>query len=152
MSHATGCNANDGPAGGDQARWERLFSPLVTVPNNAQYLTVEFDVCYDTENDPVLPVLGYDGFFLRITDQTVGRTLRSVLAEAFEQEFTTDGFQITSITSSITGLLPTTVASSTSSGGNWLFTGRFRPLSPIMGVPVPSSDGAPGKYSPRPAP
>jgi hypothetical protein len=86
-------NANDGPAGGDQARWERLFSPIVTVPSNAQYSTVEFDVCYDTENDPVLPGLGYDGFFLRITDQTAGRTLRSVLAEAFAQEFTTDGFQ-----------------------------------------------------------
>jgi len=87
-------NANDGPtAGGDQARWERLLSPVVTVPANAQYLTVEFDVCYDTENDPVLPVLGYDGLFLRINDQTVGRTSRSVLAEAFAQEFTTDGFQ-----------------------------------------------------------
>jgi hypothetical protein len=86
-------NANDGPAGGDQARWERLFSPVITVPGNAQYITVDFDVCYDTENDPVLPVLGYDGFFLRINDQTVGRTSRSVLAEAFAQEFTTDGFQ-----------------------------------------------------------
>jgi hypothetical protein len=85
-------NANDVPSG-NQARWERLFSPIVTVPSSAQYVTVEFDVCYDTENDPVLPGLGYDGFFLRITDQTAGRTLRSVLAEAFEQEFTTDGFQ-----------------------------------------------------------
>jgi hypothetical protein len=86
-------NANDGPAGGDQARWERLFSPIVTVPTEAQYVTLDFDVCYDTEDDPNLRVLGYDGFFLRITDQTPGRTLRSVLAEAFEDEFTTDGFQ-----------------------------------------------------------
>ncbi len=86
-------NANDGLPGGSPARWERLFSPLVNIPSNAQYVTVEFDVCYDTENDTVLPLTGYDGFFLRITDQTPGRTLRSVLAEAFEQEFTTDGFQ-----------------------------------------------------------
>jgi hypothetical protein len=86
-------NANDGPAGGDQARWERLFSPIVTIPPEAQYVTLDFDVCYDTEDDPNLRVLGYDGFFLRITDQTPGRTLRSVLAEAFEDEFTTDGFQ-----------------------------------------------------------
>jgi hypothetical protein len=82
-------NANDGPSGGSPARWERLFSPVFTIPGNAQHVTVEFDVCYDTEDDPVLPTTAYDGFFLRITDQTVGRTLRSVLAEAFEQEFTT---------------------------------------------------------------
>jgi hypothetical protein len=86
-------NANDAPAGGENARWERLFSPSFTVPGNADYVTVEFDVCYDTEDDPVLPVLAYDGFFLRITDLTPGHTLLSVLAEAFEQEFTTDGFE-----------------------------------------------------------
>ena len=86
-------NANDGPVGGDQARWERLFSPVLAVPANSQYVTVEFDVCYDTEDDPNLPTLGYDGFFLRITDRTPGRTLRSVLAEAFEQEFTTGPIQ-----------------------------------------------------------
>jgi hypothetical protein len=86
-------NATDGPAGGSPSRWERLLSPPVNVPSNAQYVTLDFDVCYDTEDDPVLPILAYDGFFLRITDLTPGRTLRSVLAEAFEEEFTTDGFQ-----------------------------------------------------------
>jgi hypothetical protein len=86
-------NANDGPAGGDQARWERLLSPIVTIPAEAQYVTLDFDVCYDTENDTILRTLGYDGFFLRITDQTPGRTLRSVLAEAFDDEFTTGGLQ-----------------------------------------------------------
>ena len=85
--------ANDVPGGSSFSRWERLFSPAVTVPDVSQYVTVDFDVCYDTEDDPVLPVLAYDGFFLRITDVTPGRTLRSVLAEAFEQEFTTDGFK-----------------------------------------------------------
>ncbi len=85
-------NANDG-AGGNMARWERLFSPLVTVPSTSAYVTVDFDVCYDTEDDPVLRVLAFDGLFLRITDQTAGRTLRSVLAESFEQEFTTGGFK-----------------------------------------------------------
>jgi hypothetical protein len=86
-------NANDGPPGGDQGRWERLISPILTVPASAQYATVEFDVCYDTEDDPVLPIRAYDGFFLRITDQTPGRTVRSVLAEAFEQEFTTGAIE-----------------------------------------------------------
>jgi hypothetical protein len=86
-------NANDGPVHGDNARWERLFSPIVQVPATAEYVTVEFDVCYNTEDDPVLKVLAYDGLFLRVTDQTPGRTLRSVLAEAFAQEFTTGALQ-----------------------------------------------------------
>jgi hypothetical protein len=86
-------NANDGPAGGSPSRWERLFSPIVTVPSAAEYVTLDFDVCYDTEEDPVLRVLAYDGFFLRITDQTAGRVLRSVLAEAFAEEFTTGSLQ-----------------------------------------------------------
>ena len=70
-------------------RWERLFSPAFDVPADAEYVVVEFDVCYDTEDDPFLPTMVYDGAFLRITDLTPGRTLRSVLAEAFEDEFTT---------------------------------------------------------------
>jgi hypothetical protein len=82
-------NANDGAPGKSPARWERLFSPIFAVPADAEYVTVEFDVCTDTEEDPVLPTLGYDGLFLRVTDVTTGRTLRSVLAEAFADEFTT---------------------------------------------------------------
>jgi hypothetical protein len=79
-------NANDGPP---RTRWERLLSPAFTVPADSEYVVVEFDVCYDTEDDPVLPTTAYDGFFLRVTDLTPGRTLRSVLVEAFEDEFTT---------------------------------------------------------------
>jgi hypothetical protein len=86
-------NANDGPTGGSPSRWERLFSPIVTVPANSQYVTLEFDVCYDTEDDPNFRYLAYDGFLLRITDQTAGATLRSVFAEAFEEEFTTGTFE-----------------------------------------------------------
>lgn len=82
-------NAEDGPTNGAPTRWERLFSPTIVIPGDAQYVEVEFDVCYDTENDPVLRYTAYDGFFLRVTDLTPGRTLRSVLAEAFEEEFTT---------------------------------------------------------------
>ncbi len=77
----------------DPTRWERLFSPVLTIPPDAKDVEVEYDVCYDTENDPNLRYLAYDGFFLRVTDLTPGRTLRSVLAEAFEEEFTTDGFK-----------------------------------------------------------
>ena len=86
-------NANDGLPDMSPSRWERLFSPVVAIPTDADLVTVDFDVCYDTEDDPNFNILAYDGFFLRVTDLTPGRTLRSVLAEAFEQEFTTDGFQ-----------------------------------------------------------
>jgi hypothetical protein len=82
-------NANDGPPSGSPARWERLFSPVIQIPGDANEVEVEFDVCYDTEEDPNFRVLAYDGFFLRATDLTPGRLLRSVLVEAFEQEFTT---------------------------------------------------------------
>ena len=86
-------NANDGLPDMSPSRWERLFSPVVAVPADANLITLDFDVCYDTEDDPNFNILAYDGFFLRVTDLTPGRTLRSVLAEAFEQKFTTDGFQ-----------------------------------------------------------
>ena len=86
-------NANDGPPDLSPARWERLLSPAITVPPDADLVTLDFDVCYDTEDDPNFNILAYDGFFLRVTDLTPGRTLRSVLAEAFEQQFTTDGFK-----------------------------------------------------------
>jgi hypothetical protein len=82
-------NANDGLPNSDPARWERLLSPLFTVPADSSFVTIEFNICTDTEDDPVLSVLGYDGAFLRVTDETPGHTLRSVLAEAFEQTFTT---------------------------------------------------------------
>jgi hypothetical protein len=62
------------------------------VPADSQWVTVEFDVCYDTEDEPLLNIWAYDGLFLRVTDVTTGHTLRSVLAEAFEDRFTTDGF------------------------------------------------------------
>jgi hypothetical protein len=82
-------HTNDDVGETSTTRWERLFSPAFAVPGDADYVLVEFDVCYDTEDDPVLPVTAYDGLFLRITDLTTGRTLRSVLAEAFADRFTT---------------------------------------------------------------
>ncbi len=82
-------NANDGLPNSDPARWERLISPAFTVPADSSFVTVEFNICTDTEDDPVLPTLGYDGVFLRVTDLTPGSTVRSELAEAFEQFFTT---------------------------------------------------------------
>ncbi|HJZ88105.1 MAG TPA: hypothetical protein VKN99_23185 [Polyangia bacterium] len=86
-------NANDGvmPTG-SQSRWERLLSPAFAVPADAEYVVIEFDVCYDTEDAPPFHVLAFDGLFLRITDLTTGHILRSVLAEAFATDFTTDGF------------------------------------------------------------
>ena len=70
-------NADDGR----QLRWERLFSPTVAVPVDAEYVTLDFDVCYDTEDFPPFNVFAFDGFFLRVTDLTPGNLLRSVLAE-----------------------------------------------------------------------
>lgn len=86
-------NANDGPAANQATRWERLFSPTFSVPADNEYVIVEFDVCYNTEDDLVLPTTAWDGFFLRLADVTPGRTLRSVLVEAFASEFTTGDSQ-----------------------------------------------------------
>jgi len=82
-------NANDGLPNSDPARWERLIGPAFAVPADSSFVTVEFNVCTDTEDDPVLPILAYDGVFLRVTDLTPGSLARSELAEAFEQFFTT---------------------------------------------------------------
>jgi len=86
-------NANDGSGSTGNNRFERLVSPTFAVPANAEYITVDMDVAYDTEDDPAFNILAYDGFFLRITDQTVGRVAISALAEAFEEEFKTGSFQ-----------------------------------------------------------
>jgi hypothetical protein len=91
-------NAEDGlPPGpnvdSSPSRWERLLSPAFAVPADADLVSVDFDACYDTEDDPNFNILAYDGFFLRVTDLTTGHTLRSVLAEAFEKKFTTGNLQ-----------------------------------------------------------
>ncbi len=91
-------NADDGlPAGPDvdssPTRWERLFGPIMNVPADADLVVVNFDVCYDTEDDPNFNVLAYDGFFLRIADRTPGNSVRSVLAEAFDRKFNTGDMQ-----------------------------------------------------------
>src|SRR5207244_10931201 len=64
-------NAADGPGPSPftNTRFERLFSPLFVVPGNAEYVTIDMAVCYDTEDDPNFNVLAYDGFLLRVTDQ-----------------------------------------------------------------------------------
>jgi hypothetical protein len=85
-------NADDNPAGGD-TRWERLFSPNFVVPSDSDYVLLEFDVCTDTEDDPNFNVQAFDGLTLRIADFTTGNTLRSVLVEAWADEFTTNGFK-----------------------------------------------------------
>ena len=81
-------NANDGLSG-NHTRFERLFSPTVTIPANSEYVLLDFDVAYNAEDDPNFNVLAYDGLVLRITDLTAGNILRSVAIEAFAEEFTT---------------------------------------------------------------
>jgi hypothetical protein len=88
-------NAEDGVAptppstAVNSSRWERLLSPTIKVPADASYLQVEFDVCYDTEEEAFYSVLAYDGMFLRITDVTDPANVRSILAEAVGREFST---------------------------------------------------------------
>jgi hypothetical protein len=89
-------DAIDGPVNpdgtpGDPTRWERLLSPLVAIPADSSDVTLEFDVCTDTEDDPSFRIQAYDGFFLRIFDATTGRLARSVLIDAFASRFTTGG-------------------------------------------------------------
>ena len=81
-------NADDNP-GGNPTRIERLFSPVLPVPADSDYLLLEFDICTDTEEEPAFNIQAYDGFLLRLFDATPGTTQRNVLAEAFADEFTT---------------------------------------------------------------
>jgi hypothetical protein len=85
-------NARDG-GGGTAPRWERLWSPAFDVPHNSDYVTVDFDVCYNTEDNPPYSIWAWDGFFLRLTDLTPDRTPLSNLVEAFADEFTTGDFE-----------------------------------------------------------
>jgi hypothetical protein len=84
-------NANDGLSG-DNSRFERLSSPVIQVPANTGYVTLEFDVKYDTEDNPLFNIYAFDGFLLRVLDATVP-PFRSVLAEAFADVITTGGGQ-----------------------------------------------------------
>jgi hypothetical protein len=86
-------NANDGPPDDLPWRVETLLSPLIDIPAGSGDVLVEFDACYDTEDDPLFRIRAYDGFLLRVADLTPGRTSRAVLAEAFEREFTTGPIQ-----------------------------------------------------------
>ncbi|MBI3412143.1 MAG: matrixin family metalloprotease [Planctomycetes bacterium] len=91
--------ANDGPGGTNNTRFERVASPLITIPANSLFVTLDFDIRYDLEDDfSTNPgytgqnILAYDGADLRITDFTPGHFARATQIEAFEQSFTTDGF------------------------------------------------------------
>jgi hypothetical protein len=85
-------NENDGVGGtGNPTRFERLFSPVVVAPADSDYVQIDFDVAYNSEDEPGYNIYAYDGFLVRVTDQTPGFTLRSVLAEAFAYDFTTAG-------------------------------------------------------------
>lgn len=75
------------------ARSERLFSPIMDIPANAEYVTLDMDVAYNSEDEAGYRYLGWDGFLLRILDNTTGRLLRAVMIEAFAEEFTTGEIQ-----------------------------------------------------------
>jgi len=89
-------NANDGLAH-DSTRWERLLSPLIQVPPDSEYVTLDFDAKYNTQDDPAFNIRAYDGFLLRIGDfgpsSSPPAFLRAILAEAFDEEFTTGSLE-----------------------------------------------------------
>ncbi len=74
-----------GGGGTDPTRHERAVSPPIVIPPVATAHRVVLDlwICYETEDDPDFNVLAYDGLTLRVVDETSGRVVRSVLAEAF---------------------------------------------------------------------
>lgn len=81
-------NANDGLSR-DHTRFERVATPNITIPANAEYVTLDFDIAYDLEDAPDFNVLAYDGATLRITDFTAGHFARANLVEAFAESITT---------------------------------------------------------------
>jgi hypothetical protein len=84
-------NANDGPGtnGSNQTRFERVASPNITIPANAQYVTLDFDICYDTEEDSNFNIQAFDGADLRITDFSTGHVARANFMEAFADSIMT---------------------------------------------------------------
>ncbi|HXU46223.1 MAG TPA: hypothetical protein VN783_11910 [Thermoanaerobaculia bacterium] len=70
---------------GSVEEFRRAFSPVIAIPAAAgnSYVLLDFDIRYNTEDEPTQVVQAYDGLTLRITDQTSGALLRSVLTEAF---------------------------------------------------------------------
>ncbi len=73
-------------------RFERVASPNISIPAEAAYSTIDFDICYNLEDDAQYggyPVLAYDGAHLRLTDFTPGHAAVAVWAEAFAADFFT---------------------------------------------------------------
>lgn len=74
-------------------RFERAFSPVFSVPSSSDWVELEFDIIYNLEDEPAFKYFAWDGMCLRVTDlgPTSGAPtlIRSVLAEAFAEEFAT---------------------------------------------------------------
>jgi len=47
----------------DPARWERLLSPLFTVPADSSFVTVEFNICTDTKTTRFYKLSAMTAFF-----------------------------------------------------------------------------------------
>ena len=90
-------NREDGPTTGVSAnnatRFERAATPNIIIPAGGAYVTLDFDICYNTEDlaqyVPTLGVEAFDGAHLRMTDFTPGHTAIAVWAESFAENFTT---------------------------------------------------------------
>lgn len=70
-----------------------LVSPAVTIPESSgnSYVTLDFDLTYELEDDPQKLIQAFDGLTLRVEDLTAGAAPRAVLAEAFAERITTGG-------------------------------------------------------------
>ena len=79
---------NDGVDAAGATRAERLRTPLINIPADSEYVTLDFDVCHDLEDEAISNIRAFDGLLATFTDVTPGRTARLVLAEAFAQEQT----------------------------------------------------------------
>ena len=80
-------HTNSGTTG---TKFERLISPVVVVPATTPgFVEVEFDLVYRLEDDTTHAVQAWDGLTVRVTDNTAGATLRSVLAEAYAEKLKT---------------------------------------------------------------
>ena len=66
-------------------RFERVTTSNIAVPANGSFVTLEFDACYDLEDEPTYDFLAYDGATLRIADVTGGHAQRPNLVEAFAE-------------------------------------------------------------------
>jgi len=92
--------AEDGPAPGTATRFERLVSPNIVFPADSEYALLDYDVCYDLEDDPNFNIQAFDAWcaFLRRHAGPLPRAFHDgswaqCAGRGLETEFTTGSFK-----------------------------------------------------------